>query len=155
MSVLFNYDGLRKNLSKISKSLKQVNGNQYNCKFSFNIGSGIVAINPDTGNYDLETTSTVVIKAQLRVLKEETDNINIGTPFTRIRLQGHLSEPLNYAGEFTQYIDCELLNDGIWLTGKFYPELKVSSALVETFSLSSALGTAITGYFETNGNLAG
>lgn len=154
MSVLFNYSGLRKNLTSIAKSLAQVNGNQYNAKLSFFVGSGTVIVNPETGNYELQTTSTVTIKAQLRVINERPDNINIGSPFTRLRLEGHLVEPLNYTREYTQYIDCELLNDGVWLKGKFYPELNLSSAIVESTSIYLAVGTAITGYFEVNGNLA-
>lgn len=154
MGVLFNYSGLTNNLSAIAKSLASINGTQYNAKFILSVGSGIVEINPETGNYDLATTTNTIIKAKLISVKSVADNINIGTPFSRMHLEGQLLEPLIYNGEFNNYLDCELLNDGNWLKGKFYPELSIVSSLVESFSLRSALGSQINGYFEINGNLA-
>ena len=154
MGVLFNYSGLSTQLTAIAKSLNQINGTQFNAKFILSVGKGILAINPDSGNYELETTTVVVIKARLIPDKKISENINIGTPFTRMMLTGNLLEPLNYAGEFNNYLHCELLNEGAWLKGKFYPTLSITSNEVESQSLRLALGSQIKGYFEIDGSLS-
>jgi hypothetical protein len=154
MSTLFNFSGLRQQLSVIAKSLEKVNGNDYNAKFILSVGSGLLEINPDTGNYDYAIAKNVIIKAKLMPIKEMNDNINIGTAFNRMYLEGHLLEPLIYSGEFNNYLDCELLNDGNWLKGKFYHQLNIASSQVENQSINLALGTQIKGYFEINGSVA-
>jgi hypothetical protein len=154
MPLLFNYSGINNCLNAIVNSVKGINNFNYNAKFILSVGSGIVELNPETGNYDLVTTTAVTIKAQLMPMKELNENINIGTPFTKFYLEGHLYDPLNYNGEFNNYLECELLNDGSWLKGKFYPQLTLNTPLIESFSLRSALGSQIKGYFEINGNLS-
>ena len=154
MSVLFNHDGIVATLKRLSTSLAQVQGKIYNTKFILTVGSDNVVVDPITGNYEFETSTTVEIKANLIPSKPPQEDINIGTPFTRLYLKGKLVEPLNYSGELNNFIDCEMLNNGNWIKGKFYPELNLSSGIVENFDIRKALGSTISGYFEISGDLA-
>jgi len=154
MSILFNHEGIVSSLKSLSNALSGVQGLIYNTKFIVTVGSDNVIVDPVTGNYTFETTSTVEIKANLLPQKPPQENIDIGTPFTRTYLKGKLVEPLNYSGELSNFIQCEILNCGAWIKGKFYPELNLSSGTVQSFDISKALGNSISGYFEIDGDLA-
>lgn len=151
---MFNYVGLLGGLKRISTALTQVQGKIFNTKFILTVGSNGVIVDPVTGNYTFQDSTTVEAKANLRPKNNPKEDINIGTPFTRLYLEGKLVEPLNYSGELTNFVECEILNSGSWIKGKFYPELNLSSAVVESFDISKALGTTITGYFEIDGDLS-
>ena len=147
-------NGLVAQLKKISTALSGVQGTIYNAKFILSVGSDNVIIDPITGNYTFETTTTIEIKANLLPDKKLNEDVNIGTPFTRLYLKGKLVEPLKYSGELSSFISCEIINEGTWIKGKFYPELDLSSGIVDSFSISKALGSSISGYFEIDGDLA-
>jgi len=154
MSVLFNHTGLINSLQNLTKSLAYVQGDIHNARFILSVGNGLVIVDPESGNYTYENVQTVVVTANLLPSKPPAESINIGTPFSRMYLKGKLVNPLTFSGELTNFITCEMLNNGNWVKGKFYPELNLSSGTVESFNISDALGTTISGYFEIDGDNA-
>lgn len=154
MSVIYNHEGVTSALKNLANALQGVQGTIYNTKFILTVGSDNVVVDPITGNYEFETSSTVEIKANLLPSKPPQEDINIGTSFTRMYFVGKLVDPLTYSGELTNFIECKMLNNGVWIKGKFYPELNLSSGTVENFDIYKALGSSISGYFEISGDLA-
>lgn len=154
MSVIYNHEGVTLALKNLAVALAHVQGKIYNAKFILTVGSDDVVVDPITGNYEFETSTTVEIKANLLPSKPPQEDINIGTSFTRMYFVGKLVDPLNYSGELNNFIQCEMLNDGSWIKGKFYPELSLYSGTVENFDIRKALGSSISGYFEISGDLA-
>lgn len=151
----FDYTGLISTVSSLSQSLKGITGSQYNAKLYIPSGTGTAIIDPETGNYTLSTVSTTTLYAKFKPVQNNGKmkaDINIGTPFTRIELEGYLTSPLTSEITLPATIPCDIKFGGQLFSGTFYPTLSIKTNIVENLNIGSALGDNITGFFEISGN---
>lgn len=145
--MLDNYKGLREVLAYHSKSLKGIVGNNYNAILYFEESSGEVVID-ELGNYVLDTTTEVKVKARLSQKKDPNLTVNPGIDTIRTYLEGNLICAPELCGGFPNYLRCEMRQDNQWVTGRFTFVNFVPHAFIESISVATAIGQKICGYFE-------
>lgn len=145
--MLDTYQGIRNVLSDHSKSLKGIIGTNYNTLLYFEQSSGDVIID-ELGNYTLETTTEIEIKARLSKKKDPNLTINPGVDTIRTYLEGNLVCTPELCGGFPNYLRCRIRQDNQWVDGRFTFVNFIPHAFIESISVAIAVGQKVCGYFE-------
>lgn len=138
---------VNKVLNKVYKSYKGVSGSNYNALLSFVVYSGTIQ-EDEYGNYKPSESETIEIKAKVRSMSPDKAIQDIGLDKVRDYYQLWFVNPLTYDKEIPITIDCQILQNGIWLKGKFNVTRNNISNQNEITQIRNSLGYALEGYFE-------
>jgi hypothetical protein len=140
-----------KRLNQIHQSYNGVTGTNYNAIFSFVVYSGDI-IQDEYGNYSPSESETITIKAKVRSTSPDKSLIDIGLSENRDYYQAWFVSPLTYQKEIPQVLDCQILLNGLWITGKFNVVRNNISNQLENTNIRKSLGYSIEGTFEYQSN---
>lgn len=141
------YSGIIKTSKKISKSLTNFRSTVHNAVFKIAVGSGDI-VEDDRGNYTFGTIEIQEYKVTLWEFKP-TKYIDVPeTDLARTYMRGYCVKPNSIDVVLDNYVDCDLIQDGETIAGRFTFIDKIPTALEDNFALSTATGQKITGYFE-------
>ena len=154
MGTWYDYTGTSSSLNTLSRSLKGILGSSYNATFTFSTQSFDSFSYDDFGNIVVSSNSSnITLRAKLTPKKDIDNNINIGSPMTRLYLEGYLVGNQNYKGNLPLVMECTLKNEATILTGSFHTVVTLDNSVTSDHGYRLATGSMVKGYFQTNGNL--
>ena len=136
-------------MSKIHNSYKGVTGNNYNAILNIVSYSGTIE-QDEYGNYKPSESEITEIKAKIKSTSPDKSITDIGLDKVRNYYKLWFVNPLTYDKEIPNTIDCQILQNGIWLEGKFKVTRNNISNQNEITQIRNSLGYALEGYFEQN-----
>lgn len=142
---------INKRLNLIHSSYSGITGSNYNAIFHFVIFSGEIETD-EFGNYVPSKSENIQIKAQIHSIKAEESVRDVGSDYTRDYYRVWFLSPLTYKTEIPEVLDCEILINGSWLTGKFHVVRTNTSNQIEHSGIKKSLGYHIEGTFEQQTN---
>lgn len=143
--------GIDLQMERISNSLEGVTGKTHNAILYVPSGSGGEPIeDPITGVYTFPEVKLIEYKLYLW---EEKKPDYLTVPQTDLSITymcGYLVEPLSIEGYHDNYRECDLLQNGEWVKGRFTFIDDATTGLEESYKIQNAIGQSIKGYWERN-----
>jgi len=118
-----------------------------NFKFYLSLAGGDLA-SDDWGNPITDENLEITLTGRLYQTKPTTTQPNPGVADSAVYYEGRLTDNSRFPQPLPVKVEAEILSEGLWRKGVFYPVQRFQSAISESIAASAALGQKISGYFQ-------
>jgi hypothetical protein len=118
-----------------------------NFKFYVVLSAGDLGFD-DWGNPISDENLKITLTGRLSQVKPTTTVPNPGVEANAIYYEGRLTDDSKFPNPLPTKVGAQILSEGLWRKGTFYPVQTFQSAFSESIAASSALGQKVAGYFQ-------